>query len=99
MTLSIAAKAALAGAYATRGRHRGQLLARCPGSHTMAAAAWQGAMLACNPYKASIGAVLFMTPEQKAVLHEVLSHFETLPREYRILAERDREALERLGVW
>jgi len=99
MTLSQAAKGALAGAYATRGKNRGQLLAKCPRSETLAAAAWQGAMLSCNPYKASIGAMLFMSAEQRAVRDEVLAHFDALPREYRILAERDREALERLGVW
>ena len=98
MSLSPAAKGALAGAYATRGRNRGQLLARCPKSHTLAAAAWQGAMLVCNPYQVSIGAVLFMTAEQRAIFEEVRAHFETLPREYQILAQRDREALERLGV-
>ncbi len=99
MSLSDTATGALAGAYASRGRHRGQLLARCPKSHTLAAAAWQGAMLVCNPYQVSIGAVLFMTAEQRAILEEVRAHFETLPREYQVLAQRDREALERLGVW
>jgi hypothetical protein len=56
-------------------------------------------MLVCNPYQVSIGAVLFMTAEQRAIFEEVRAHFETLPREYQILAQRDREALERLGVW
>jgi hypothetical protein len=97
--LSDKARQALAGAYATRGKHRGQLLARCPASHTLAAAAWQGAMLVVNPYQASIGAMLFMSPEQKAIREEVVAHFEALPRDYQIMAQRDREALERLGVW
>jgi hypothetical protein len=99
MSLSDSARGALRGAYASRGRHRGQLLARCPKSHTLAAAAWQGAMLVVNPYKLSIGAVLFMTAEQRAIFEEVKNHFDALPREYRIMAERDREALEHLGVW
>lgn len=97
--LSDTARAALAGAYATRGKHRGQLLAKCPPSHTLAAAAWQGAMLAVNPFKASIGALIFMSAEQKAVRDEITAHFDRLPREYRILAQRDRAALEALGVW
>jgi hypothetical protein len=97
--LSDAAYAALKGAYATRGKHRGQLLKRCPHSDTMAAAAWQGAMFVCNPYQVSIGACLFMTEAQRAVMEEIRAHFEALPREYQILAQRDREALERLGVW
>lgn len=97
--LSDIAKSALAAAYATRGPNRGQLLAKCPRSGTLAAAAWQGAMLSVNPYKASIGSMLFMREEERAVRDEVLSHFDALPREYRIMAQRDREALERLGVW
>jgi hypothetical protein len=99
MTLSTVAKEALTLAYATKGKNRGQLLAKCPRSETLAAAAWQGAMLSCNPYKASIGAMLFMSEAQRAVRDEVLAHFDALPREYRIMAQRDREALEALGVW
>lgn len=99
MALSNTAKLALMGAYAKAGKNRGQLLARCPDSRTDAAAAWQGAMLSCNPYKASIGAMLFMNEAQRAIRDEVLAHFDALPREYRIMAQRDREALERLGVW
>jgi hypothetical protein len=97
--LSDAARAALAACYATRGEHRGQLLAKCPPSNTLAAAAWQGAMLVCNPYRASISAMLFMSTEQRAIRDEIVAHFESLPREYLIMAERNREALETLGVW
>jgi len=99
MTLSDKAHAALSAAYATRGKHRGQLLARCPRSNTLAAAAWQGAMLVVNPYQASVCAMLFMTAEQKEIFHEIKNHFDALPREYQIMAQRDREALERFGVW
>jgi hypothetical protein len=98
-TLSDKARAALAKAYVTRGKHRGQLLARCPRSDTLAAAAWQGAMLVCNPYQVGIGVMMFMSPEQKEIQREITRHFESLPREYMLMAQRDREALERLGVW
>ena len=97
--LSDKAREALRGAYATRGRHKGQLLAKCPPSGTLQAAAWQGAMLVCNPYQASIAALMFMTGEQADIFHEVKNHFEALPRAYLIMAQRDREALESLGVW
>lgn len=97
--LSETARTALAACYATRGKYKGQLLARCPRSNTLAAAAWQGAMMVCNPYQASIGACLFMSAEQKAVMNEITAHFESLPRAYQIMAQRDREALETLGVW
>jgi len=99
MTLSDKARTALMGAYATRGKHRGQLLARCPKSNTLAAAAWQGAMLSVNPFLASPFSVFFMTEEQRAIRDEVTAHFDALPTAYRIMAQRDREALERLGVW
>lgn len=97
--LTDAGREALKGAYATKGKNRGQLLARCPKSDTLAAAAWQGAMMVCNPYMVSIGAILFMSPLQRELFEEVKNHFESLPREYQILAQRDREALESLGVW
>lgn len=97
--LSDKAREALSQAYATRGKHRGQLLAKCPPSGTLAAAAWQGAMLSCNPYKVGIGSMLFMSQEQRSIQQEITTHFDSMPREYRIMAQRDREALERLGVW
>jgi hypothetical protein len=97
--LSPEAKTALAACYATRGAHKGQLLARCPPSQTLAAAAWQGAMLVCNPYKVGMATMLFMSAEQRAIREEVTAHFETLPKAYLIMAQRDREALETLGVW
>lgn len=99
MALSDKAREALQACYATRGKHRGQLLARCPASVTLAAAAWQGAMLVCNPFQASVAAVLFMSADQRAIFEEVKAHFDSLPREYQIMAQRDREALESLGVW
>jgi hypothetical protein len=88
--LSDTARNALRGAYATRGKHKGQLLARCPRSETLAAAAWQGAMLSVNPFQASIGSCLFMSAEQREVRDEVLAHFDALPKAYRIMAQRDR---------
>jgi hypothetical protein len=40
-------------------------------------------------------------PEELAltICQEVTAHFKSLPREYQIMAERNREALEKLGVW
>ena len=56
-------------------------------------------MLSVNPYQASIGSMLFMSGEQRAIRDEVLAHFDALPHAYRIMAQRDRAALEALGVW
>ena len=97
--LSDNAKSALAQCFATRGKHKGQLLARCPASYTLAAAAWQGAMLVVNPFKAGIATMMFMSDEQRVIMNEVTAHFETMPKDHMILADRDREGLEGLGAW
>jgi len=98
-TISDAAALALKACVATRGKHKGRLLARCPPSHTLAAAAWQGAVLSVNPYKASICSMIFMTEEQRAIRNEVLAIFDAIPRKSASGFDRDRAALERLGVW
>jgi hypothetical protein len=99
MNLSDTARVALAQCFATRGKHKGQLLARCPRSDSMAAAAWQGAMSIVNPYKLGIGVLMFMTQEQRTVYNEIAGHFARMPKDHAILADRDREALEAWGVW
>ena len=99
MTLSETAKAALQQAIATKGPRKGLLKASAPPSGSMAYAAWQGAMMACNAYKVNIGGVMFMSQEQRAVFREVEAFCDALPRETRIKLDRDRAALESLGVW
>ena len=99
MMLSDTAATALAQAYATRGKHKGQLLARCPDSRTLAAAAWQGAMLSVNPFKASICSRMFMSAEQRVGADEVTAYFDAVSKDRRVQADRDRAALEKLGVW
>ena len=81
----------------TRGKRKGSLKANAPRSSTMAYAAWQGAMLSINPYKASIGGLMFMSAEQRAVCAEVTAFFDENPQLR--FADRDRRALESLGVW
>jgi len=98
-TLSPTAAAALAQAMATRGPRKGYLKASAPPSGTLAYAAWQGAMLSCNPYKASIAALMFATPEQRAITREVEAYCDALPRAQRIALDFDRRALEALGAW
>jgi len=99
MTLSETTKTAIGKAFATRGKAKGKLLARCPASHTLEAAAWQGAMLCVNPYKASIGSIMFFSEEQRVVYNETMSFFESLPRDRLLVTDRDREALEAWGAW
>lgn len=98
-TISDKAAIALKAAVATRGVHKGRLLAKCPPSHTLAAAAWQAAMINSNPYKVSIAAMMFFSAEQREVYYEINAAFEGLSPTQRIAADRDRAALEALGVW
>jgi hypothetical protein len=97
--LSDTAKQALSEAYATRGKNKGMLLAKCPRSNSLAAAAWQGAMLSVNPFKASICSLLFMSDEQKAVRDEVLAFCDKLTRAQKDAMQSDRKFLSSLGVW
>jgi hypothetical protein len=97
--LSDTAMQALRDAMAKRGARKGKLLASAPASGTLAYAAWQGAMLACNPFKASITAAMLMSDEQITVYKEVRDLFDAMPRNVRAAMDKDRAALEGLGVW
>ena len=95
--LSDKALDALRGAFVTRGANRGQLLANAP-KDKLAKAAWQGAQMVCNPYKVSICALMFFNDEEKAIFDEVEKFIESLGPAAKTF-DRDRLALERLGVW
>jgi len=97
--LSPAARAAFDAALATRGPRKGMLLARAPASHTLAYAAWNGAMVSANPYKASIAGMIFMSAEQHGIRAEVTAWVDAQPKRARMTLDRDRANLERLGVW
>lgn len=99
MKLSDTAMQALRDAMAKRGPRKGKLLASAPPSETLAYAAWQGAMLACNPFKVSIMAAMLMSDEQLRVYKEVRDLFDTMPRNVQAAMDKDRAALESLGVW
>ena len=95
--LSDKALAALRGAFVSRGANRGQLLANAP-KDKLARMAWNGAQMVCNPYKVSICALMFASDEEKAIFDEVERFMELLGPAAKTL-DRDRVALERLGVW
>jgi hypothetical protein len=96
-TIADRARAAMTAIIATRGPHKGQLKARPPAMSSDAYAAWQGAMLAINPSKVSIGGCLFMTPDQRAIMDFVRRVYETTPGA--TMLDHDRETLDYLGVW
>lgn len=89
---------AIDGAIATRGKNKGQLKAKCPPMHTDAAAAWQAIQMEANPYKVSMGACLFFSLRQTKIFNTVLETIRRDGIDVRGL-DRDRVALESLGVW
>jgi hypothetical protein len=99
MSLSPTAQAALASAICTRGPNKGRLLKAAPRHATLAYAAWQGAMLSVNPYKASIFAFIGLSAEQRAIAKQVQEHFDAMPKADRIAFDKDRACLEACGVW
>jgi len=99
MSMSATAQAALASALCTRGPNKGRLLKAAPPSRTHAYAAWQGAMLSVNPFKASIFGLVMMTDEQRTISKEVQEHFDAMPKAERIAFDKDRACLEACGVW
>jgi hypothetical protein len=96
-TITDRARVAMTAIIAARGLHKGQLKARPPAMATDAYAAWQGAMLAINPYKVSIGGCLLMSADQRAIMGFVRRVYETTPGT--AMLDPDRETLETLGVW
>ena len=88
---------AIQACFATRGKNKGKLLAKCPPMGTPAAAAWQALALAWNPYKASIFSLMIMSDENIAIHREALIWAES-NMQLRGL-DRDRLALESMGVW
>jgi len=84
-------------AIATKGKNKGKLKSKCPPMGTDGAAMWQSLMLYANPYKCGMFH-LFMSsldPEFKSACDKFAhDRAELLPR-----LDRDRVALESLGVW
>ena len=87
---------AINAALVSRGANKGQLKAACPRSDTDAAAAWQAMTGHANPYKMGIGVILFFTKRQQAIFDNVERSLQGV--DVRTL-DRDRVALEQLGVW
>jgi hypothetical protein len=101
-TLSPAARAALIACFATRGINKGRLLSKAPSPFKpetrMAHAAWHGAMLACNAFKAGVFSLMLLDKEQRAIADEVTAYMDARPGLAKV-CDRDRDALEKLGVW
>ena len=98
-TLSPASRAALMACFATRGKRKGLLLASAPKGWTgLPYIAWHAAMMSCNPYKVSIGALLMANAEQRVVWREVNDYFDARPALAKV-CDLDRIKLEAMGAW
>ena len=87
---------AINAALVSRGANKGQLKAQCPRSDTDAAAAWQAMTGHANPYKMGIGVILLFNDRQKAIFDNI---DKSLIGVDILKLDRDRLALEKLGVW
>ena len=101
MILSDKASQALYGAAIKKGARKGLLLKSAP-KDRLARAAWYGAQSVCNPYKLSIGWLMFCTEEEREIYREVEKIFDWLKIESKgaiVRLDQDRATLERLGAW
>lgn len=89
---------ALDQAIASKGKHKGQLKAKCPPMGTDGAVMWQALVWHANPFKVSICHMMYASHSDSEFYQACLSFAEerasVLPH-----LDRDRVALERLGVW
>jgi hypothetical protein len=98
-TLSPESRGAFMVCFATRGKNKGLLLSKAPSPMTgLPYAAWQGAMMACNPFKVSIMGAFFMSEEQQKVKDEVTAYLDARPALAKVL-DKDRSSFEKLWVW
>ena len=89
---------ALHGAFATKGKNAGRLLAKSPRMETDAAAAWNACMMHSNPYKVGMLTIMLFNDEQRVIYDAISAALATGKINVRAL-DRDRAALESLGVW
>ena len=92
-------EAAITGAFCSKGANKGYLKAKCPPMGTDAAIYWQAVVAVVNPYKMGIMHLMFMTPEQSEFYDVCVKKVEGERKSVRIAMDRDREALEKMGVW
>jgi hypothetical protein len=87
---------AIDAALVSRGKQKGMLKSKCPPMGTDAAAAWQALMRYANPYKIGMGHIMFFTDRQSAIYRAIDDALKET--DVRGL-DRDRVALEIMGVW
>lgn len=86
-------------ALATKGKAKGFLKRKAPPSGSLERAAWEAATISANPFKTSVGTIMFFTDEQRKLYDNLVEAFDKLPRSVAARFDYDRAALETLGVW
>jgi hypothetical protein len=97
--LSLDAAAAVHKAIASKGRYRGYIARSAPPASSAAYAARQAILMRVNPYKVSIGGIMFLDAGQKKIYEEVASWIDFMPLREAIKLDKDRSELQGMGVW
>jgi hypothetical protein len=100
LKVSPRATVALRSIVCKRGKAAGYFLRHKPKGNGDDVAAWLGVMAACNPYKLSVAALLFMHEDQREIYREVEARFNNINSVYRAeIFDLDRRNLEAMGVY
>jgi hypothetical protein len=91
-------ESAITKARVSRGKNKGRLKAKCPKVNTPEAAAWQAIMTFANPYKIGLGHLMFMDDENLQIYNYITEVIKVTGLDVRDF-DRDRKALDSLGVW
>ena len=98
-TLSSEARQAIESALATKGPYRGRIARKAPRATTLAYAARQALLMRINPFKVSVGGIIFLDENQKRIYAEVDQWTLAQPLQELIALDKDRSELETMGVW
>ena len=98
LALATRLNAALNGAIAQKGKNKGLLKSKSPAMGTDAACVWQACMLHANPYKVGMVASLAGAMTD-AEFKQFVDQWVNENRAIIARLDRDRNALEALGVW
>lgn len=85
-------------AIASKGKNKGMLKSKCPPMGTDGAIMWQALMYYANPWKVSVFGLVFSSMADDS-FKDACFAFAHARRDTVTMLDRDRVALERLGVW
>lgn len=99
--LSFEARQAIKSALVSKGKTKGNIKSSCPAGYGPDTAAWCALMMVANPYKVSIGRIMFFMNEARDIYNEIDrwtdQHHELYP--YIASCDKDRRSLSAMGAW